>query len=198
MSVVPATTAAEPAAGPSREVDGLPGRAGHVARLFGERVRIVDFYEHYLPHIYRRTWYRGFWFLALGEPEFAQAYLDRVTEDLLCTIIAEARHYFGHPAPGEVALDPREIELVWGMHSTPVFQGVRRFVYQMKLPIDPLATLRDNVRGYMLGVPILMQELMGGDGPAVRRHQPERAAAKKTGSPAGRRLPARRSGGKPS
>lgn len=54
MSVVPTTTAAEPAAGPSREVDGLPGRAGDVARLFGERVRIVDFYDGQGSAIYHQ------------------------------------------------------------------------------------------------------------------------------------------------
>jgi AcrR family transcriptional regulator len=129
--------------------------------------RIVAFYERYLPHIYRRTWYRGFWFFALNDPSFSQFYLQRVTSELLCAIIDEARFMFGFPPITEIPPHAREIELVWGLHSTPVFQGIRRYVYEMTVALDCVATVRDHVRAYLLAVPGLMQELMGAKASAV-------------------------------
>jgi AcrR family transcriptional regulator len=125
--------------------------------------RIVAFYELYLPHIYGRNWYRGFWFFALNDPSFAQFYLQRVTNELLCAIIDEARFTFGFPSIAEIPPHAREVELVWGMHSTPIFQGVRRYVYEMNVALDCVATVRDHVRAYLLAVPLMMAELMGGE-----------------------------------
>ena len=59
--------------------------------------RLPEFYAQYLPHIYSARWYRGFWFAALSDPSFAQEFLARVHEELLLSIIGEARHKFGYP-----------------------------------------------------------------------------------------------------
>ena len=59
--------------------------------------RIRDFYDLYLPHIYSAGWYRGFWYAALADPSFAQAYLAHVTEELLISMIGETRFEFGFP-----------------------------------------------------------------------------------------------------
>jgi AcrR family transcriptional regulator len=129
--------------------------------------RIIAFYELYLPHIYRRNWYRGFWFFALNDPSFAQFYLQRVTSELLCAIIDEARFTFGFPSIDEIPPHAREVELVWGMHSTPIFQGVRRYVYEMTVALDCVAAVRDHVRAYLLAVPAMMTELMGAKTSAI-------------------------------
>jgi len=44
-------------------------------------------------------------------------------------------------------ISTRELELAWGMHSTFVFIGMRRFIYNMPLPEDLAAVIRDQVRG---------------------------------------------------
>jgi AcrR family transcriptional regulator len=122
--------------------------------------RITDFYARYLPHIFTSRWYRGFWYAALSDPTFAQEFLARVQKELLLSIIGEARFKFGYPAlecrPGAA----REIELVWGMHSTSVFLGIRRYVYQTEVSPDLQTTVRDQARAYLLIVPEVMEELM--------------------------------------
>jgi AcrR family transcriptional regulator len=122
--------------------------------------RIPDFYARYLPHIYSARWYRGFWYAALSDPTFAQEFLARVHEELLLSIIGEARHKFGYPDLECLPATPREIELVWGMHSTNVFIGIRRYVYHTPVSPDLRTTVLDQTRAYLHIVPEVMEELM--------------------------------------
>jgi AcrR family transcriptional regulator len=122
--------------------------------------RIPDFYGRYLPHIYSARWYRGFWYAALTDPTFAREFLARVHEELLLSIIGEARHQFGYPDLICRPATPREIELVWGMHSTNIFIGIRRYVYQAAVSPDLQTTVLDQMRAYLLVVPEVMEELM--------------------------------------
>jgi AcrR family transcriptional regulator len=122
--------------------------------------RIPDFYARYLPHIYSARWYRSFWYAALSDPTFAQEFLARVHEELLLSIIGEARFTFGYPALECRPAGPREIELVWGMHSTTVFLGIRRYVYHTPVSPDLQTTVVDQLRAYLHMVPEVMEELM--------------------------------------
>jgi len=122
--------------------------------------RLRDFYGRYLPHIYRDSWYRSFWYAALADPTFAQAYLDRVRRELLTAIIDEVRFRFGYPAVAVVPVFEREMELVWGMHSTMVFMGIRRYVYHTPVSDDIDTTVKDQVHAYLLAAPTVLAELM--------------------------------------
>jgi AcrR family transcriptional regulator len=122
--------------------------------------RIPDFYGLYLPHIYSARWYRSFWYAALSDPTFAQEFLARVHDELLLSIISEARFQFGFPDLECVPATPREIELVWGMHSTHVFLGIRRYVYHTLVTPDLPTTVFDQMRAYLHVVPEVMAELM--------------------------------------
>ena len=130
--------------------------------------RIPDFYARYLPHIYSARWYRSFWYAALSDPSFAQEFLARVHEELLLSIIGEARHKFGYPDLERRPATPRELELVWGMHSTNVFLGIRRYVYQTPVSPDLQTTVLDQTRAYLHIVPEVMAELM----PSARAKRP--------------------------
>lgn len=122
--------------------------------------RMIDFYADYLPRIYRRFWYRGFVFAAMADPSFAQAYLNQVTAEILDTVVEEVRHDFGYPSTAKVPIHERENELIWGMHATFAFLGKRHFIYDMPMPADLPAMVRDQVDGYLATVPIVMADLM--------------------------------------
>jgi AcrR family transcriptional regulator len=143
--------------------------------------RLRDFYGRYLPHIYRSSWYRGFWYAALADPTFAQVYLDHVTRELLTSIIDEVRARFGYPSVAVVPVFAREIELVWGMHSTMVFVGIRRYVYKIRVSDDVDTTVNDQMRAYLLVAPSVMAELM----PASAKSKVQARVAK---TPRGGRL----------
>lgn len=133
--------------------------------------RIPDFYRRYLPHIYHDNWYRGFWYAALADPTFAQTYLDHVHQELLVAILGEVRLRFGYPPVDQVPPFEREVELVWGMHSTMIFLGIRRYVYRMPVSDDVDITLLDQTHALLLAAPRVMSELM-----------PEEAAPGRAGS----------------
>jgi AcrR family transcriptional regulator len=122
--------------------------------------RIPDFYGRYLPHIYRDTWYRGFWYAALNDPTFAQTYLARATGELLTAMINEVRVHFLFPSVDIIRPFQREIELVWGMHSTMIFAGIRRYVYHTPVSNDDDTTVLDQMHAYLLVAPSVLEELM--------------------------------------
>jgi AcrR family transcriptional regulator len=122
--------------------------------------RLADFYRRYLPHIYRDSWYRSFWYAALADPSFGEVYLGRVTRDLLTTMIDEVRDTFSYHSVKCIPPFEREIELVWGMHSTMVFVGIRRYVYHIQVSDDIDTTVRDQISAYLLVAPSVLRELM--------------------------------------
>jgi AcrR family transcriptional regulator len=126
--------------------------------------RIVAFYGSYLPHIFHDRWYRGFLFAALEDPVFAQFYLARINDALLLPIISGVRTQFGFPGFADVPFFDREVELVWGMHSTLVYVGIRRYVYHAEAAVDLEATVRDQMRAYLMIAPIVMAEVMPSNG----------------------------------
>lgn len=128
------------------------------ARPLGER--IVSFYALYLPHIYTDRWYRGFWYAALDDPTFAQYYLGHVESELLTALIGEVRVQFGFPTLDEIPMFEREMELVWGMHSSNVFVGIRRYVYHTRVSDDLPMIVKDQMRAYLAVAPHVLSELM--------------------------------------
>ena len=141
------------------------------------RQRLCELYVDYLPLIYRRTWYRAFFLVALEDGAFARIYLRKVSQQLLGTIIAETRHDLGLPGLPARPISIRELELAWGMHSTFVFIGMRRFIYNMPLPEDLAAVIRDQVRGYLRSAVTVMAESVAAGGKKRRRQPRLRAAA---------------------
>jgi AcrR family transcriptional regulator len=122
--------------------------------------RIAKFYRRYLPHIYRDSWYRGFWYAALNDPTFAQSYLGHFTREILTSIIDEVRFRLHYPSVTSVPPFEREIELAWGMHSTMVFAGIRRYVYHTPVSTDVETTVRDQLHAYLMAAPMVLEELM--------------------------------------
>jgi len=126
--------------------------------------RLAEFYEDYLPLIYQRVWYRGFMHIAMQDGAFAQIYLSKVTADLLRTVLSETRHNLGLPGPSEIPFQERELEVAWGMHSTFVYIGMRKFIYNIALPDDLPGMIRDHTAGYLLSAERIMMELMAPQG----------------------------------
>lgn len=122
--------------------------------------RIVAFYRSYLPHIFNDRWYRGFLFASLDDPVYAQVYVSRMNAELFGVIISETRIHFGFPTVEDVPICEREIELVWGMHSTCIYVGFRRHVYHVPVSADIDTTVSDQMRAYLMIAPVVMAEIM--------------------------------------
>jgi hypothetical protein len=111
--------------------------------------RMQAYYADYLPRIYRYAWYRTFLFAAIDDPKFARDYLNQVTDQVLIIVMREVRHQLGLPGPEAVPFHDREFEMVWGMHSTFAFRGLRVHVYGFPMPRDMNTIVADQVQSYL-------------------------------------------------
>ncbi len=75
-------------------------------------------------------------------------------------MIDEVRFLGRYPSVQSVPAFDREIEFVWGMHSTMVFVGIRRYVYHTPVSEDVETTVRDQMHAYLMAAPMVLKELM--------------------------------------
>ncbi|MBB1248853.1 TetR/AcrR family transcriptional regulator [Rhizobium sp. G21] len=111
--------------------------------------RLEAFYAYYLPNIHKPRWFRAFMFLSLSEPAFAQAYLNKFKVQLFSEIVEGARRQFGFPSTADHAATEREYELVWSMHSSLIYAGIRFSIYEMPPLADMEIVMKDQVRAYL-------------------------------------------------
>jgi len=98
------------------------------------RVRLAAFYHDYTRVIFNRTWMRIFFFAGLKGLDINTRYINRVISNLLAPICREARASFGRES--DAAVTEAELELVWLMHGTIFYQGIREHIYCLPGRID--------------------------------------------------------------
>ncbi|WP_170976522.1 helix-turn-helix domain-containing protein [Rhizobium sp. FKL33] len=111
--------------------------------------RLEAFYSYYLPTIYKSRWFRAFMFLSLNDPTFAQAYLTKFKNLLFREIVEGARQHYGFPSVRDRSPTEREYELIWSMHSTLVFAGIRLCIYEMPPATDMTVVMKDQIKAYL-------------------------------------------------
>jgi AcrR family transcriptional regulator len=122
--------------------------------------RLEAFYKCYLPNIYKPRWFRAFMFLSLSDPTGAQGYLNKFKINLFSEIVDGARREHGFPPIHDRAATEREYELIWSMHSTLVFAGIRHSIYEMQLGADMEVVMKDQVKAYLAIVRDVMTEAL--------------------------------------
>lgn len=98
--------------------------------------RLVTYFSDYTRVILNSTWVRIFLYAGLQDPAFNQRYLRVLHERVLSVIIRELRHeraLLRLPSPIEDFVDS---EVVWGLHSSFFYMGVRKWVYELPVPDD--------------------------------------------------------------
>ncbi|MFZ1428599.1 MAG: TetR/AcrR family transcriptional regulator, partial [Geminicoccaceae bacterium] len=95
--------------------------------------RLTGFYQSYARVIVTREWVRLFMFAGLKGLDFNARYLRLLRERIFVKIIAEIRlEYRQHTIE---ALPPTdlEIEMIWALHASIFYLGVRQFIYDIPL-----------------------------------------------------------------
>jgi AcrR family transcriptional regulator len=98
------------------------------------RDRLTAFYQDYTRAIFNRPWMRIFFFAGLKGLDINTRYINRVIDHLLIPICEEARAAVGLAHDGPVTA--AELDLVWLMHGTIFYQGIREHIYQLPGRID--------------------------------------------------------------
>ncbi len=95
------------------------------------RARMVKFYREYTAAIFTDEWMRIFMAAGLAGETLNRRYLEHVRGLLLEPLMDEVRA----AAPG-----PRrpEAEDLWNLHGGIVYIGIRRHIYRLPVPADPM------------------------------------------------------------
>lgn len=108
--------------------------------------RLTTFYKSYAKVILTREWVRLFMFAGLKGLDFNGRYLRMLREKIFIKIIGEIRLHFRRPPLAEVPTSDLEIEMIWALHASIFYLGVREFIYGI-----PLQSRTDDIIATMVG-----------------------------------------------
>src|SRR6266436_3660207 len=121
--------------------------------------RLIDFYEKYLPAIFRYDWVRIFVFAGLKGVGITQRYLALIQNRVIEPLGFELRHVAGVTDEPDRALSADELEIAWSLHGELFYLAIRRWVYGMKTPDDLGPIIRAAVVRFLEGAPAAMRDL---------------------------------------
>ncbi|NTZ85577.1 TetR/AcrR family transcriptional regulator [Burkholderia metallica] len=124
--------------------------------------RLVMFYRSYAQMILRREWIRTFIFAGLSREGFNTRYLSRLRERVFLPVLREMRHEYDIATPTSDAQRNAEIELVWSLHASIFYLGVRKWVYGLPVPDDLDAEIERQIDAFLNGTPAALQRVASG------------------------------------
>lgn len=113
--------------------------------------RLTRFYQDYARVLLTYEWVRLFMFAGLKGLDFNARYLAFLRGTAFDLVVKEVRHERGLPL--DQPIREGEVELVWGLHASIFYMGVRRFIYGMPLPADLNADMALRVKAFLKGAP---------------------------------------------
>ncbi|ABB08545.1 TetR/AcrR family transcriptional regulator [Burkholderia lata] len=125
------------------------------------QARLVTFYSSYSQTILRREWIRTFIFAGLSREGFNTRYLSRLRERVFLPVLRELRDAFDIATPTTAAQIDAEIELIWSLHASIFYLGVRKWVYGLPIPDDLDAVIERQIIAFLHGTPIALKQLTG-------------------------------------
>lgn len=118
--------------------------------------RLKRYLKDYAHFVLRGEWVRIFMYAGLSRAGVNQRYLSRLRERHFLLIAREMRFTYGIPDPANSEAEEEEVELIWAMHSSVFYIGVRKWVYDLAAPrnIDRLIDMR--VDAFLQGAPAVL------------------------------------------
>jgi AcrR family transcriptional regulator len=122
------------------------------------RERIVAFYREYAKAVLSYEWIRIFMFSGLRGMNLNSRYLTLVRDRVYTRVIREVRREYGLPPPDEVPIDEIEFELVWALHASIFYIGIRKWIYGLEIPERIDAVIESLATAFLDGVPVVMEQ----------------------------------------
>jgi len=120
------------------------------------RERIIAFYREYAQTVLSYEWIRIFMFSELRGMNLNSRYLTLVRDRIYTRVIRELRREHGLPAPSEVPISEIEFELVWALHASIFYIGIRKWIYGLEMPENVDAVVESLATAFLDGVPAVM------------------------------------------
>ncbi|MDR5774301.1 MULTISPECIES: TetR/AcrR family transcriptional regulator [unclassified Caballeronia] len=119
--------------------------------------RMVRFYSAYSVVILRREWIRIFIFAGLTREGINSKYLTRLRERVFLPVMAEIRLAYGLPAPASARQREIDLELIWSLHASIFYLGVRKWIYGLPVTGDVEDHIARQVDAFLNGVPAALK-----------------------------------------
>lgn len=120
--------------------------------------RLKRYLNDYAKFVLRSDWVRIFIYAGLSREGINQKYLARLRERHFVLIARELRHTYKIPEPKDDAQLEEEIDLIWAMHSSVFYLGVRKWIYQLPTPRDLERVIDVRVRAFLGGAPAVLAQ----------------------------------------
>jgi AcrR family transcriptional regulator len=119
--------------------------------------RMVRFYSSYAVVILRREWIRIFIFAGLTREGINSKYLARLRERVFLPVMAEIRSAYDLPAPIGARQREIDLELIWSLHASIFYLGVRKWIYGLPVTDDIEDHIARQVDAFLNGVPAALE-----------------------------------------
>ena len=120
------------------------------------RERLLAFYNDYAKAILTFEWIRMWMFSGLKGMDLNARYLERLRDRIFTRVVREVRRDYGLPSPDEVPIADHEFELVWALHASIFYIGIRKWIYGLEIPENLSAVIESLVTAFLDGVPVVI------------------------------------------
>lgn len=120
--------------------------------------RLKAFYLDYAKMLHDYEWVRIYLFSGLDGASINRRFGALVVERIYKRVIGELRGEFGLPDLNEQPMTEAEAELMWSLHGSIFYIGVRKWVYHVSVPQDVDGTVARLVEGLYANARQLMME----------------------------------------
>jgi AcrR family transcriptional regulator len=132
------------------------------------RERLIEFYLDYSKMLHDYEWGRIYLYSGLGGAGIPQRFARMVIERVYARVVGELRHEFGRPDLAVEPMNEAEVELMWSLHGSIFYIGLRKWVYDVGGPSDIPGTVTQIVDRFYANAGELMRQL------ARLKKQPDR------------------------
>jgi AcrR family transcriptional regulator len=134
------------------------------ALSFGERVKA--FYSSYARMILNKEAVRIFVSSGLNRSTIPQRFLKRIERRIFLPLMRGLREELGLPPFSERPVTQTERELIWHLHGSIFYIGIRHWIYDLPLPDDLASAVELRCTAYLLSAPVMVREAVTARHPA--------------------------------
>lgn len=120
-----------------------------------ERLKI--FYVEYAKLQLEYEWSRIYLYAGLAGASINRRYVRLAGERIFQPVINELRHELGFRSIRQLEITEPELELMWSLHGSIFYIGMRKWVYHVETPSNIDSTIRQLVEGFYSNAKAVMQ-----------------------------------------
>jgi len=110
--------------------------------------RLKAYYVDYAQLTLEYEWGRIYLYSGLAGASLNKRYTKLMVDRIFKRVIGELRREFGFPSIEQLDITEPEFELLWSLHGSIFYIGMRRWVYHVDVPADINATVEQLVDGF--------------------------------------------------